>query len=440
MRSNISLLIIMLTLWGGLNAQDSLMLSKEKAVNIALENNYQIILANDQLSKAKNQTSVYNSGMLPTVNASAGANYNYSNGETEFSNGNVVQLSGAESNGSNAGVGVNYVIFNGFNRKYTIQQLMEVYNLTEEQSRMTTENVMLQVFLAYFEVARLQENYINLQEALKISKNRLSRAQYGQEYGQSNYLDVSNALVDVNTDSINILNVRQQLENSKRNLNVLLGRDVETVFQIDTSVVFQMSMTKDELELAMEEKNAALNIARKGLSINHTFYKIQQSSLYPQLSANAGYSWSHNNNNASSPVSSSNNNGMNAGLTLSWSLFDGGARYIRQRNALIDIRMKETEIVQVEQELLRDFNNAWGNYNNSLFVLSAQEDNLKTNKMNFQRTEELYRIGRVSSIEFRQAQLNLLNAQTNRNQAKYQAKLAEMELLQISGLLLETEI
>ncbi|MEL7002830.1 MAG: TolC family protein, partial [Bacteroidota bacterium] len=90
-----------------------------------------------------------------------------------------------------------------------------------------------------------------------------------------------------------------------------------------------------------------------------------------------------------------------------------------------------------EQFVTRDFDNAWGDYNNKLFVLNAQEKNLATNRINFERTEEQYRIGRVTSIEFRQAQINLLNAQTSRNQAKYDAKLAELLLIQLSGGILE---
>ncbi|NNK39189.1 MAG: TolC family protein, partial [Winogradskyella sp.] len=61
-------------------------------------------------------------------------------------------------------------------------------------------------------------------------------------------------------------------------------------------------------------------------------------------------------------------------------------------------------------------------------------------KNNFERTEEKFKLGQVTSIEFRQAQLNLLSAELNRNQAKYDAKLAEIIVLQLSGELLNVKI
>ena len=62
-----------------------------------------------------------------------------------------------------------------------------------------------------------------------------------------------------------------------------------------------------------------------------------------------------------------------------------------------------------------------------------------TSENNFERTKEQFKIGQVNSIEFRQAQLNLLNAELSRNQAKYDAKLAELQLLQLSGELLNVQ-
>ena len=65
-----------------------------------------------------------------------------------------------------------------------------------------------------------------------------------------------------------------------------------------------------------------------------------------------------------------------------------------------------------------------------------QEDNIRTANNNFERTKEKFKLGQVTSIEFRQAQLNLLAAELNTSQAKYDAKLAEVLVLQISGELL----
>ena len=90
----------------------------------------------------------------------------------------------------------------------------------------------------------------------------------------------------------------------------------------------------------------------------------------------------------------------------------------------------------VEQQLERDIVNAWATYQNSIFILEVEESAVETNRENFTRTEEQVKFGRLTSIEFRQAQLNLLNAQTSVNNARLNAKLAEIQLLALVGRLL----
>jgi outer membrane protein TolC len=72
-------------------------------------------------------------------------------------------------------------------------------------------------------------------------------------------------------------------------------------------------------------------------------------------------------------------------------------------------------------------------------IFQVQESNIKTSQNNFERTQEKFKIGQATSIEFRQAQLNLRNIELSRNRAKYEAKLAELTVLQLSGELLNID-
>jgi len=182
-------------------------LTKERALEITLENNFGIKIAKNNLEIAENNTSIYNSGKLPTATLNSGANYSRNNQSLTFTDrdtGNDSEISGngVVAKTYNASLGVNYTIFDGFGRKYNVEQLKQTYNLTELQARETIENTYLQLFTTYFQIARLSENTDNLAEALTISKQRLQRAQYQYDYGQSTKLEFLNAQVDVNNDSI----------------------------------------------------------------------------------------------------------------------------------------------------------------------------------------------------------------------------------------------
>src|SRR5690606_23355236 len=118
---------------------------------------------------------------------------------------------------------------------------------------------------------------------------------------------------------------------------------------------------------------------------------------------------------------------------------DGGSTRVQTQNARIRNENQELLREQIRLEVQRDIENALGDYENKRFILEVQEQNVATNENNFNRTEEQYRLGRVTSIEFRQAQINLLDAKTSLNLAKYDAKRAELAGLRLIGQLLNME-
>jgi len=122
-----------------------------------------------------------------------------------------------------------------------------------------------------------------------------------------------------------------------------------------------------------------------------------------------------------------------------WNLFSGGSGVTAVRNAKINIETQELLKEQLIQEIKRDIANALGNYENALIIYRLQEQNVATSQGNFDRSNERFKLGQITSIEFRQAQLNLLNTQTAKNTAKYTAKIAEINLLQLTGQLLNVK-
>ena len=438
-KSNFAFLICISIMFciNNLNAQQ--VLTKEEAVKLALDNNYDIKIANNNVQVAENSTSVLNSGYLPTVTGTAGATYNLDNTEAEFSNGNSTVLNGAESNRYNAGVSLNYTIFDGLGRHYNYKRLKEQYQLSELQARETIENTIVQLFSVYYNVAQLSENLETLDQTLLVTKDRLVRAEYQFDYGQNTKLEVLNAEVDINTDSINIINTKQDLKIAKRDLKLVLGETFTEDFNVETEVDFLLQFKKDSLFKKAKQRNVALLQTEKNIAISQLDIKSGKSAYLPTLGLTGSYGWNKNNNNAASFVTVSTNTGLSGGLNLSWNLFDGGATMTRVRNAKVNLETQQLQKENILLSIQRDFDNAWDDYMNKLEIYNIQEKNIITAQNNFDRTQEKFKIGQVNSIEFRQAQLNLLNAELSRNQAKYAAKLAELQLLQISGELLNVE-
>ena len=414
-------------------------LSKKEAVKLALENNYGIQIANNNLKIAANNKDLLNTGYLPTVTGNAGATYNLDDTEANFTDGRVTKLEGAESDRFNASVNVNYTLFDGLGRLYNYKQLKEQFNLSELQARETIENTLVQLFSVYYNVAQLTEDVSFLKHSLKISKDRLERVQYQYEYGQNTKLSVLNAEVDVNNDSINLLSTIQFLSNAKRDLYVILGKNEDPNFSVDTLVTFTIKPTRMELFERVKKNNVTLQQFEKNIAISDFQLKANKSGYLPSIGLTGSYGWNKSNNNAASFVATSINTGLSGGINLTWDIFNGGRTRTQVQNAKINLEIQQLQKQQIEIQVNRDFNNAWEDYQNKLFIFETQQKNLQTNTDNFNRTEERFKLGQINSIEFRQAQINLINAVNAKNAAKYEAKLAEIQLLQLSGDLLNIE-
>lgn len=408
-------------------------LTKKEALEITLENNFGIKIAKNNAEVAKNNANILNSGFLPTIAATSGTNYRRENQDVTFQDGTNRSIAGAVTKSYNAAVSLNYTLFDGLGRKYNYQQLKESYNLTEIQARETIENTYLQLFTIYFQIARLSENTENLSEALSISKRRLERANYQYKFGQSTKLELLNAEVDVNNDSIVYITTKQQLNNAKRGLNIILGIDKEPNYDVETEVDFNKMMNFDDLLNKTIANNSLLKQNEQNIAISEFNIKINKSQYLPRLGLTSSYGWNQSDNPATSFLAGATITGLNAGLNLTWNLFDGGATKTRVTNAKIALDNQQILLEQQKTTIQNNLKNTWENYQNQLFILSAQEKNVLTSQDNFNRTEDRYKLGQVTSIEFRQAQINLLNAKTAFNNAKFDAKLIEIQLLQLSG-------
>ncbi len=410
-------------------------LTIEDAKVITLENNFGILIAKNNVEIARNQTDKKANGYLPTVTANGGLNGNFGGSSQKFGNGNEASTANAFTWGANASVAAAYTILDK-RRDLTLDQLKESLTLTDLQLKQTIEQNLLQIYNIYYQVAQLSENVSALQEAINISNERLRRAEYQLELGQGSGLDVLNARVDIQRDSVNILNAVMNLQNEKRNLNVAMGRNANIDFTIDSNSELEENLDLESIIEASKSENVLLLVNRQNLIVSEMDLQIIEAEKKPTLNAGASYDYNYSDNPPGAFINTSNSRGLAANIGLNWTIFDG-TRDIRKQNTIISLSNQQLQIDQIQQEIERDILNAWANYENALFVLEVEKNAVRTNEENFVRTEEQVSIGRLSSIEFRQAQLNLLNSQTSLNNAKFNARLREIQLIQLAGELID---
>jgi outer membrane protein TolC len=222
-------------------------------------------------------------------------------------------------------------------------------------------------------------------------------------------------------------------------LNIILGIQLEEDYEVETEVDFLTLLSFDELLSISLENNVVLKQQDKNILMSEYNIRANKGNYLPRVGLSGSYGWSESDNPSTSFFAGSTITGFRAGLNVSWNVFDGGVTKTRVSNAKIALDNQEI----IKQQQLETIENLLKNtseeYTNKLFILQAQEKNVITNQNNFDRSVEKYKLGQISSIDFRLAQVNLLNSQTDLTNTKYETKLIELRLLQLSGQILNVE-
>ena len=444
----ILLFFLLIIFTNAVEAQDKL--TKEQALDFALENNFGIQVSRNNTEITKNNSNILNSGYLPTVSISGGGNYIGSDSEIAFpgqfdDQGNPIPnriFEGQESQRYNASVNLNYTLFDGLGRIYIYKQLKEQYNLSELQLRETIEYSILQIFEVYFSIAQFTESSRIFKQNLEVSKERQKRAQSAFIHGQGNKLAVLNAQVDVTNDSISLIQVNQQLDNSKRDLNLLMNQPIDKDYSVELEVNFIPEIQIESWIDTAPEKNVELLKQKSNIQINSYDVKINQSGYLPTVGLVGSYGWNLNKSPATAFFPGTNNTtySVGVGASLSWNLFDGGRTTTRVKNAKLNFENQELIAREARLSFNRDLLNALQNYRNTKEIFEIQKKQVETATYNFDRSKSQYQLGSITAIEFRQAQINLANAKNQRAIAKFQAKLSELQLIRLTGELLNVNI
>ncbi|NNE25774.1 MAG: TolC family protein [Saprospiraceae bacterium] len=436
MKYNIIVSIFILVLCQAFCISGQGVLSLDEAVKEAVENNFQILLADNARQIAENNTSIFNTGQLPTASLNGGGNYNIDNTTANFQDGRTTTITGATSNAVNVSLDVAYTIYDGQARKYNIEQLKRQYELSDLQLRLSIENAIAQVMDQYYLISSLANNVNLIDSTIQVNLERLARAEAQYEFGQANKLAILNAQVDLNTDSINRMQAMNLLENAKHLLNQLMVNTDNVPYQVNTQIDDYSLLDRQVLFEEMIAQNTNRQLLDKQLQIGNIAIDLSKARRLPVVGANASYGFSNSNNNPASFLSSVQSNGLTLGLTARWNIFDGGATRVGIENAKLNLKGIELQEAELINELTFQFNTAWQNYQNAIEIHDARQQNLTIVEENYNRTQTQFDAGQITSVELRQAQLNFLNAQVQLNTSHFDIKRAEVALYLLCGMLL----
>ncbi len=420
------------------NAQEDNTLDIEGAISKTLENNFDISLSKNNVKSTNIDAVMANAGYLPTVSANASYEYSSSNTNLSFNDPNQPEINanGAVTENINAGIMVNYNIYSGGRRKHTFGKLKNTAYLSELQLKQQMEQSVFTAVTQYLNALRLKESVRISATSVEISRSRYERASSNYAFGAMSKLELLNAEVDLRNDSTNYVQAQLDYKKSLRDLNNAMGLPPDSTYALSSDFTFDTDLLADSLLLKALEQNTAYLLARNQVRSAELDEKIASSDYLPSLDLSGGYTYSDASYDANF-IRSQSSLGWNAGVTLSYNIFDAGTRKRAREKAEIQIVNQRVAVNQTINTLKTDLLKAYDDYQSSLSLITLLEENVETAILNYERSAEAFSTGQITGIELREAQLNLLNAQFNVSAQRIQAKLAEVNLHFYSGTLVE---
>ncbi len=391
--------------------------------------NYDLEIARQSLKSAKALNSKYNRGYMPTFGINGGLNYGLTSLKNDYNFGLPdIEVNNASSYSANGRASANYLLFDNGQRKARNERNRVNEDFANIQINDITRQLIFNTSQVYFGIVQSIYNLNLLEESLSISKERLRRASTYYEYGNQGKVDVLNAEVDVSRDSLNLISAKTEIQNQKWQLNQLILRN-DTDYNLDTSITLTYLLASETtLKEEMFKNNTQLQTLQKNINLVELDQNIAAKTNAPTINAIGNYDLNYQTNSEASNLNYSRSNGLQLGLNFNWNILDGGQRKVQEQLAQINTHTSYLDLKKKENELTTQFNRLWNNYRNAILTMRLEGKNIKTNEQNFQRVKELFQNGQQSSLEFRQAQLNLINAKFQYFNAKISAKQLEVEL------------
>lgn len=408
------------------------LLTVKEAVAIALENNYDIKLFENNLRVAQENVTPGNAGMLPSVTGNFTQSNSLSNSNQTQATGEVRSLDNAKNNSLNYGISVGWTIFDGLGMFSRYETLKELQKQGEAELQRSIVTRISDVISTYYTIVEQQNLLAAIDSSIEISKERLRTAENRFSIGKASRLEVLNVQVNLNTDESNRIKQANLLRNLKITLNNLLARDLQQEFKVVKEVAIDETLKLgDMLELA-KANNPDLIL----ISINRRLAELEEKSIranrYPTVRLNGGYNFSESESSLGF-VAQSKSRGLTYGVTASINIFDGFNQRRNERIAKLRIENADLQMAQTNLQIESEISQAFNVYKTNLALVDIEEKNEQIARQNLNITLEKYKIGTLSAVEFRDAQENFINAVSRYNAAKTQAKLSETLLMELIG-------
>ncbi len=426
-------IIILILIASPVFSQDVLTLNQ--AVELALKNNYDIAILKNKAEIASINSDATVANFLPKAGLSLAQSASLNNLHQQLSNGSETKKNGVTGSNINPALNVTWTLFDGMKMFATQNKLKRVKEVGELNYQDTIQTMVASAITAYFDVVSAKQQLNALNDAIKISDERVKLAEKQFQVGYSSKVDWLQARVDLNEQKSLIINQTKLIEQKKAELNRILARAPETNFETTDSIPFNDELSKITAT-ELDYRNLQMKVAAKNVEVQRFARKEIFSNYLPQLAIGGSYGYNQTKNSAGFTLLNQSQ-GFSEALSLNVPLFNGTLTRKQVKVADINVLNAETTYNKIHLLTKVKYFKAQKDYEKAVESLNLEEENILLVKENLAIATDRYRLRESTAIELRQAEQSYTDAFTRLVTARFAAKSAETELLRLMGILVK---
>ena len=415
-------------------------LTVEEAIATVLKNNYDIeLLRNDSASYALDK-SYAKAAFMPRINSTTGFVLNNNDQLQKFTDGTKRERKAIRSNNLAGSVQLNWTLFNGHKMVTTREKLNEFVKLGDLAIKNQMITSVASLLINYYNIVHQKQQLKAVEEQMSINEERVKLSEKKLSVGLGAKPELLQAKVDLNAQKSARLKQQTLIAQLKEQLNLIMNIPSAVGYEVSDSIVINNRLLLQDLISSLESTSPTLLLTKKNIDISQLVMKERKADRYPIVSFNSNYNYSKTDNqavvNPFTPLYS-RNNGFNYGLGITIPILNGlnTKRLIQQSQ--LEISFLKLSYQSQQATLNTNITKAFKEYTMQQQALLLEEDNILLAKENVFISLERYRLGVSTYLELRETQKSLEDAYTRLLAARYNTKLAEIELLRLNGNLMQ---
>ena len=413
--------------------QNTLTLTLDKALEIALDENPTIKVAAEEIALKKVASKEAWQSLLPEASLNGSLDHTIKAAEMKL-NDMSFKMGQDGTNTANAGLSINLPLFAPAVYRAMSMTKTDI-ELAVEKSRASELDLINQVTKAYYQLMLAQDSYEVLQGSYKLAEDNFNVVNAKYQQGAVSEFDKISAEVQMRSIKPNVISAANAVTLAKLQLKVLMGITADVDIKTDDnltnyeSMLFANQLKEEDMSL---ENNTTMKQFELNMKLLEKNVKSLKTNFMPTLSMSFSYQYQSLYNPNINFFDYTWSNSSSLMFNLSIPLYRA-SNFTKVKSARIQMRQLDWNRIDTERKL----NMQVVSYRNNMTASSEQVVSNKENVMQAEKAVQIagkrYEVGKGTVIELNSSQVSLTQAQLTYNQSIYDYLVAKADLDQVLG-------